>query len=218
MAATVQPSTIAEVLRSDEAMADLSEIFRGGILITAINQYADQRGLSREASLWLVYAACPFLVIRMINDAHGATNRFVDSRSNTSIENLSPPTDLIIPAYEIQESGMDAGAITRSEFRRFALLEHLCPSDSAHSSSGRSESSVEMHRLDIISPQGDRPLQVVRLTANGRALRELKNLCSGRSSLVWMVCALGIGVFVVVHSEFSGRDLKEGMKWLFDNV
>jgi hypothetical protein len=211
-------SAVTEILRNDEAMAGLSEVFRSEILITEINYFADRRGISLEASSWLVFAACPFLVIKMIDDAHGATNRFVDSRNNVIIENLCPPTDLIIPAYEIQESEVDAGAMTRTEFRRFALLEHLCPSEVTNSSSGRSEGSTEMHRLDIISPQGDRPLQIVRLTANGRALRELKNLCSGRSSLVWMVCALGIGVFVVVHSEFSGRDLQEGMKWLFDNV
>jgi hypothetical protein len=213
-----QPSTVAEMLRSEATMADLSGSLRNEIIISVISRFAERQGLSREASLWLVFAACPFLVIRMIDDAHGATNRFVDSRNNEVVENLDPPTDLIIPAYEIQESEVDAGAMSRSEFRRFALLDHLCPSESANSSSGRSDNSIEMHRLDIISPQSDRPLQVVRLTANGRALRELKNLCSGRSSLVWMVCALGIGVFVVVHSEFSGRDLKEGMKWLFDNV
>lgn len=218
MAAASQASAVAAILRSDDAMADLSGRLRHVILASAINNFADSQGLSREASLWLVFAACPFLLIRMIDDAHGATNRFVDSRNNSVVESICPPTDLIILAYEIQASESDAVAMTRSEFRRFALLEHLCPSESANSLSGRSDNSTEMHRLDIISPQSDRPPHVVRLTANGRALRELKNLCSGRSSLVWMVCALGIGVFIVVHSEFSGRDLKEGMKWLFDNV
>jgi hypothetical protein len=32
--------------------------------------------------------------------------------------------------------------------------------------------------------------------------------------VVWAVAGLGVGVFVVVHAEFAGGDLAQGVAWL----
>jgi hypothetical protein len=146
----------------------------------------------------------------MVNCPYGCLNRFFDTRSNTSIDELIPPLDLIAPAHEIQmmKPAMESAA-QKSSFRRSFLLEHFRTEGSQQSSA---DSQQDMHVV-VIRNSSPR-----RMTANQRALRELANLCSCRSSILWIACLLGILVFIVVHSEFSGENLEQGVKWLLNNV
>ena len=201
---------LIQLLQSDQAISDMLTFIHNGDIHSAICQYAAQHNVSLGATVWLAYATCNFLDVRMVESEHGAINRLLDVRNNTVLDNVIPPLNLITPAYEIQSTEQDRSQRIEAEFRRLALLEHLCPSESGTNSSNQ---NVEFHSLDIHGPD-----QPQRLTANGRALRELRNLCSGRSSMVWMVFALGIGVFIFVHSEFSAENLEEGFKWLFHNI
>lgn len=200
MSGTNQSSLVA-LLQNDDAISDILVRLHNQDPVSAIYQHAENRNVSVDIAVWLAFATSNFLCIQMVEGAHGASNQIIDTRNNTILEGINPPMDLIGPAYAIQANEQNRNAVfsTDREFRRLALLEHLSPSESNHS------------EVIVFSEPS-------RLTANGRALQELKKLCSGRSSLVWMVCALGIGVFVFVHSEFSEGNLEQGFKWLFDKA
>lgn len=200
-------SALTDLLQSDDAVSEMLERLHRDDPTSAIRQFADSNNVTVDIAVWLAFATSHFLCIQMVDGAHGASNRLVDNRNNSLLEGITPPMDLIALAYEIQANEIQRVSTfgTDREFRRLALLEHLLPSDTASSSN-----SVYVGDLEI----GD-ARETSRMTANGRALQELKKLCSGRSSLVWMICVLGIGVFIFVHSEFSGDT---GFKWLFDNA